>query len=169
MQAHPERRLHHQNRHDRRPTALGRHHHSRLARRRLDHGLTSESGIWRGMGCDTFFYSLKKHFAGNIETSFLFERRTRAKFHHHLRRSGMLPRRCRCRQRRERQAVMGGCATGQCAVGGDRLGALPRRSSGLEDRALACSCVRSTGADAELQRMRVGEGWCARRARRHGD
>ena len=80
--------------------------------------------------------------------------------------SGMLPRRCRCRQRRERQAVMGGCATGQCAVGGARLGALPR-SSGPEDRALACSCVRSTGADAELQRMRVGEGWCARRARWH--
>ena len=63
MQAHPERRLHHQNRHDRRPTALGRHHHSRLAHRRLDHGLTSESGVGVGRDALRFVFLLNIIFA----------------------------------------------------------------------------------------------------------
>ena len=120
----------------------------------------SEDGV-------TFFHSFFKRFLRETwGGSFLFPLRTRAKFHRLRPVSGMLPRRRQCGQRRERQAVMRGCATRQCAVGGARLGALPP-SSGPEDRALACSCMRSTGA--ELQRMRVGEGWCSRRARWHRD
>ena len=79
MQAHPERRLHHQNRHDRRPTALGRHHHSRLARRRLDHGLTSKSGLeWEWEGMRSFLFHLKYYFCGKSRSSSSKEGRTRA-------------------------------------------------------------------------------------------